>query len=119
MSDKSLLETFDNPFPDRDYEIVIEQPEFTSLCPKTGQPDFATIRIIYTPGPTCLELRALKLYLQSYRSDGVFYEALTNRILDDLVEACQPRRIEVKGLFHARGGITTTVTSRKPDPASS
>lgn len=114
MSDTSLLETFDNPYPDREYDIVIEQGEFTSLCPKTGHPDFATIRITYVPGRACVELKALKLYLQSYRSDGVFYEHLTNQILDDLVEVCQPRRMEVKGLFRPRGGITTTVTARYP-----
>jgi len=112
MSDKTLLETFDNPCPDRDYEIVIEQPEFTSLCPKTAQPDFGTIRITYVPGPRCVELKSLKMYLQSYRSDGVFYEKLTNQILDDLVETCRPQRMDVRGRFHARGGITTDVSAR-------
>jgi len=105
------FETFENPCPDRDYEILIEQPEFTSLCPKTGHPDFGTIRITYTPGPRCLELKSLKIYLQGYRNEGVFYERLVNRILDDLVAACQPRRMEVKGIFAPRGGISTTVTA--------
>jgi 7-cyano-7-deazaguanine reductase len=103
------LETFDNPAPQRDYEIRFEAPEFTCLCPRTGQPDFATIRIHYVPDRRCVELKSLKLYLWSYRDQGAFHEAVTNRILDDLVEACAPRRMTVTGEFWVRGGITTTV----------
>jgi 7-cyano-7-deazaguanine reductase len=106
MSD---LETFPNPSPRRDYEIEIVQPEFTSLCPKTGQPDFGTIRIVYVPDRTCVELKSLKLWLQGYRDRGIFYEAATNEILDVLVAALAPRRMTVSGEFSARGGITTTV----------
>ena len=103
------LETFPNPRPERDYEIAIDCPEFTSMCPKTGLPDFGTIRIRYTPDQACVELKALKYYLLAYRNRGIFYEAATNQILDDLVRACQPRRMTVEGDFSARGGITTTV----------
>jgi 7-cyano-7-deazaguanine reductase len=105
------LETFSNPRPERDYEIAIRCPEFTSLCPKTGLPDFGELRITYVPEAHCLELKALKFYLISYRNQGVFYEAATNQILDDLVGACHPRRMTVVGDFTARGGITTTVTA--------
>ena len=108
------LETFPNPHPERPYEIRIECPEFTSLCPITGQPDFGTIRITYTPGPRCLELKSLKLYIWSYRNEGAFYEDLVNRILDDLVEACAPRALEVVGEFAVRGGISTSVIARHP-----
>lgn len=111
MGMSSPLETFPNPRPERDYEIRIRCPEFTSVCPKTGQPDFGEIQIDYTPEASCLELKALKFYLQSYRNQGIFYEAATNRILDDLVAACQPRRMRVTGAFTARGGITTTVVA--------
>jgi 7-cyano-7-deazaguanine reductase len=104
------LETFDNPNPGRDYHIAMSCPEFTCLCPKTGQPDFATIRIDYVPDQRCVELKALKLYLWSYRNEGAFHEAVTNRILDDLVEALDPRYIEVEGDFLVRGGIHTVVT---------
>ena len=100
---------FPNPRPERDYEIAIDCPEFTSMCPKTGLPDFGTIRIRYTPDRTCIELKALKYYLLEYRNRGIFYEAATNQILDDLVNACQPRRMTVEGDFSARGGITTRV----------
>ena len=106
MSD---LETFPNPNPRREYEIEIVQPEFTSLCPKTGHPDFGTIRIVYVPDRTCVELKSLKLWLQTYRTKGIFYEAATNEILDVLVAALAPRRMTVSGEFSARGGITTTV----------
>jgi len=109
-----MLETFENPTPGRDYEIVIRCPEFTSVCPKTGQPDFGTITIRYVADQACLELKALKLYLFGYRNEGIFYEALVNRILDDLAAACRPRRMEVEGAFTARGGITTTITARLP-----
>jgi len=121
LANAKLLETFENPYPDRDYDIFIEAQEFTSLCPRTGHPDFGTIQIRYIPDRTCLELKALKLYLQGYRNEGVFYERLTNAILDDLVNACRPRWMQIKGLFRARGGITTTVTAeyRRPDHASS
>ena len=108
-----MLETFPNPRPERDYEIQIRCPEFTSVCPKTGQPDFGEIQIVYTPDTACIELKSLKYYLQSFRNQGIFYEAVTNRILDDLVAACQPRRMRVTGAFSARGGITTTVIAEK------
>lgn len=111
MSASATLETFANPRPERDFEIAIDCPEFTSMCPKTGLPDFGTIRIRYIPDQTCLELKALKYYLLAYRNQGMFYEAVTNRILDDLVAVCQPRRMTVIGDFTARGGITTKVTA--------
>jgi 7-cyano-7-deazaguanine reductase len=105
------LETFPNPRPERDYEIEIRCPEFTSMCPKTGLPDFGEIRISYSPDARCIELKALKYYLLDYRSRGIFYESATNQILDDLVAACAPRRMRVVGAFTARGGITTSVTA--------
>jgi len=110
----STFDTFPNPRPDRDYEIQIRCPEFTSVCPKTGQPDFGEILITYTPDTVCLELKALKYYLQAYRNQGIFYEAATNQILDDLVACCSPRRMRVTGAFSARGGITTTVVAEHP-----
>ncbi|HUO83575.1 MAG TPA: preQ(1) synthase [Thermoanaerobaculia bacterium] len=103
------LETFPNSNPERDYEISFETPEFTCLCPITGQPDFATIRIRYTPDRKCVELKSLKLYLWSYRDQGTFHEAVTNRILDDLVRVLDPRRMVVEGDFLIRGGIHTVV----------
>ena len=103
------LETFANPSPGRDYEIAFEAPEFTCLCPMTGQPDFATIRIRYVPDQKCVELKSLKLYLWSYRDEGAFHEEVTNRIADDLVEAIAPRFLEVEGDFYVRGGIRTKV----------
>ena len=103
------LETFPNPNPERDYEIRFEIPEFTCLCPKTGQPDFATLRIRYAPDQRCVELKSLKIYIWSYRDEGVFHEAVTNKILDDLVAAVQPRRMSVEGDFFVRGGIHTVV----------
>ncbi len=111
------LETFPNPHPERDYLIRFECPEFTCVCPRTGQPDFATIRIRYVPDRLCVELKSLKLYLWSYRNEGAFHEAVTNRILDDLVRATEPRAIEVLGDFGVRGGIHTTVTVRHPTGA--
>jgi len=105
------LETFPNPQPGRDYEIAIRCPEFTSVCPKTGLPDFGEIRISYTPDERCIELKSLKYYLIDFRNKGIFYEAVTNQILDDLVAACQPRRMTVVGDFSVRGGISTTVTA--------
>lgn len=104
------LETFPNPNPGRDYTIEIVCPEFTSLCPKTGQPDFGTLTFTYTPAARCVELKSLKLYLQRYRDEGAFYETVVNRLLDDFVAACQPARCRVHGSFTPRGGITTTVT---------
>jgi 7-cyano-7-deazaguanine reductase len=104
------LETFANPRPGRDYTIEIVCPEFTSVCPMTGQPDFGTITFTYTPAARCVELKSLKLYLQRYRSQGIFYEDAVNRLLDDFIAACQPRRCRVVGSFTPRGGITTTVT---------
>lgn len=104
------LDTFPNPHPERDYTIAFTAPEFTCECPMTGQPDFATINITYVPDRTCVELKSLKLYLWSYRSVGAFHEAVTNRILDDLVAATKPRRATVVGDFYIRGGIKTVVT---------
>jgi 7-cyano-7-deazaguanine reductase len=103
------LETFPNPRPGRDYEIEIRNPEFTSVCPKTGLPDFGEIRIEYVPGERCLELKALKYYFLEFRNRGIFYEDVINRILDDLVAACQPRRMTVVGDFTVRGGLKTIV----------
>lgn len=110
------LETFDNAVPERDYSIHIETPEFTCLCPKTGQPDFATIQIDYVPDLKCVELKAYKLYLWSYRNEGAFHEKVTNQILDDLVAICDPRFMRVTGIFNVRGGVYTTVVAehRKP-----
>ena len=105
------LEVFPNPRPGRDYEISFECPEFTCLCPRTGQPDFATMRIRYVPGDLCVELKSLKLYLWSYRNEGAFHEAVTNQILDDLVQACRPKSMQVTGDFLVRGGIHTVVTA--------
>lgn len=110
-----VLEVFPNPRPGRNYEISFECPEFTCLCPRTGQPDFATIRISYAPAESCIELKSLKLYLWSYRDKGVFHEEATNRILEDLVEACAPRRMKVTGDFLVRGGIHTVVTVSYPE----
>jgi len=103
------LEIFPNPEPKRPYEIRFECPEFTCLCPKTGQPDFATFYIRYFPAKHCVELKSLKLYLWSYRDEGAFHEAVTNQILKDLVQACKPKFCEVEGEFYVRGGIYTTV----------
>ena len=105
------LQTFANPNPERNYEIVMECPEFTCLCPVTGQPDFATFEIRYVPDKLCVELKSLKLYLWSFRDEGAFHEAVTNRILSDLVAAVTPRWMEVKGRFNVRGGIVTAVTA--------
>lgn len=104
------LDTFENPSPDRDYEIAFDCPEFTCVCPMTGQPDFANIRIRYTPGARCVELKSLKLYLWSFREEGHFHEAVTNQILDDLVAVLSPRKMTVVGEFNVRGGIATTIT---------
>jgi 7-cyano-7-deazaguanine reductase len=108
---RDILETFANPHPARDYEIAHEAPEFTSLCPKTGQPDYGCITVRYVAGARCVELKSLKLYLQSYRNDGVFYEDVINQILNDLVAALKPRRLTVVGAFAPRGGIHSTITA--------
>ena len=108
----SLLEVFPNQFPDREYEIEITCPEFTAVCPKTGQPDFGTIVITYCPAETCVELKSLKLYLFDYRNRGIFYEHSINTILDDLVKSCQPRWMKVVGNFTPRGGISSKITAR-------
>ena len=110
------LETFPNPAPERDYEIAFDCPEFTCLCPKTGQPDFAHFKIRYVPDRLCVELKSLKLYLWSFRDEGHFHEAVTNRILDDLVRATSPRDMVIEGNFFVRGGITTVVTARYQKP---
>jgi 7-cyano-7-deazaguanine reductase len=112
----STIETFPNPQPNRDYEIAIRCPEFTSVCPKTGLPDFGEIRITYVPDLLCIELKALKYYLVGFRNMGIFYENVTNQILDDLVASCQPRRMTVVGDFSVRGGIKTEVTARYDKP---
>lgn len=107
-----LLETFPNQFPGRDYEIEISCPEFTAVCPKTGQPDFGTILITYIPDQVCVELKSLKLYLQAFRNRGIFYEHSINTILDDLLAVCKPRQITVVGQFSPRGGISSRITAR-------
>ena len=113
-----MLETFPNTNPERVYEIRFECPEFTCVCPKTGQPDFATIRIRYLPAESCIELKSLKVYLWSFRDVGAFHEAVTNRILDDLVGACSPRFMEVEGDFMVRGGIHTVIVARHGEAPS-
>lgn len=112
MADAKLLETFPNPHPGRDYLIEHVVHEFTSLCPKTGQPDFAAMTIRYVAGASCIELRSLKVYLQQFRSEGIFYEDVTNVILDALVAACRPRWMEVESRWSVRGGIHTVVRAR-------
>lgn len=106
---RKILETFKNEYPDRDYTIIHIAPEFTSLCPKTGQPDFATITVEYVPDKLCIELKSLKLYFNSYRNDGLFFESATNRILDDLVAVCKPRFMLITAEFNVRGGISSTI----------
>jgi len=108
-SKRKLLETFKNEFPERDYTIVHTAPEFTSLCPKTGQPDFATIIVEYVPDKLCVELKSLKLYFNSYRNDGLYFESATNKILDDLVAVCKPRYMLITAEFNVRGGILSTI----------
>jgi 7-cyano-7-deazaguanine reductase len=110
-SKTKLLEVFDNTYPNRNYLIIHKTSEFTSVCPKTGQPDFGTIEISYIAKKKCVELKSLKMYLQSFRNDGIFYENVINRILDDLVSVLSPKWMEVKGIFTTRGGLCTTVTS--------
>src|ERR1700682_5179482 len=109
---RSTIEKFLNPRPERDFEIAISCPEFTSVCPKTGLPDFGEIRITYVPDAQCIELKSLKYYLIEFRDRGIFYENVTNQILDDLVAALQPRRMTVVGDFSVRGGIKTVVTAQ-------
>ena len=110
MKDKiKLLETFENEYTSRDYNIIHTAPEFTSLCPKTGQPDFATIVLEYIPDKLCIELKSLKLYLNSYRDEGIFFESVTNKILNDLVEVCKPRYMLVTAEFNVRGGISSLI----------
>lgn len=108
---EAKLELFENPRPERDYTIIIRCPEFTSVCPKTGQPDFGEIIIEYCPDALCIELKSLKLYMQSFRSKGIFYEALTNEILDYLRRACRPKWMKITSKFSPRGGITTDVVT--------
>ena len=109
---RTHLETFENPNPDTDYTVRISIPEFTCLCPKTGQPDFATLEIEYVPDSRCVELKSLKYYLLQFRNVGMFYEHVSNRILDDLVLMLKPKKMEVTGQFTSRGGLTATVCSR-------
>ena len=110
------LETFDNPMPERDYTIRIDMPEFTCLCPKTGPPDFATLHLEYVPDQKCVELKSLKLYIWAFRDEGHFHEKVTNMILDDLVNATQPRFMRLTGKFNVRGGIYTSVVAEHRDP---
>ncbi|MGD8786161.1 MAG: preQ(1) synthase [Phycisphaerales bacterium] len=111
MGEQVKIELFENPRPERDYIITIECPEFTSLCPKTGQPDFGRITIEYCPDKLCIELKSLKFYMQSFRNKGIFYEALTNDILDNLSGICKPRWMKITSKFTPRGGITTEVNA--------
>jgi 7-cyano-7-deazaguanine reductase len=110
------LETFPNPHPDRDYTIRIHTPEFTCLCPKTGQPDFAELHLEYIPDQTCIELKSLKLYVWSFRDEGAFHEDVSNRILNDLVAACQPRFMRLRAEFNVRGGVYTDVVVEHRQP---
>jgi 7-cyano-7-deazaguanine reductase len=110
------LETFENPNAERDYTIRISTPEFTCLCPKTGQPDFATLDIEYVPNELCIELKAYKLYIWSFRDRGAFHEAVTNEILDNLVRVCKPRFMRLTAEFNVRGGVYTTVVAEHKDP---
>ena len=106
---RKLLETFENEYQDRDYTIEHTAPEFTSVCPVTGQPDFATIILEYIPNKLCIELKSYKIYLTSFRNDGIYYESVTNRILDDLVAVCKPRYMKITAEFNTRGGISSVV----------
>jgi 7-cyano-7-deazaguanine reductase len=110
MNEKiKIIEVFENAYPGRDYTVMHEAPEFTSLCPKTGQPDFATVTVEYIPDKLCIELKSLKLYFNSFRNDGIYFESVTNQILDDLVAACQPRFMRITAEFNTRGGISSIV----------
>jgi 7-cyano-7-deazaguanine reductase len=115
---KTILETFDNPVPDRHYTIEHNAPEFTSVCPKTGQPDFGTIVFRYVPDAKCVELKSLKLYLQAYRDEGIFYEQVTNRILDDFVAVVQPRQLTIESRWTPRGGLHSVITVTYPDSSN-
>jgi 7-cyano-7-deazaguanine reductase len=112
---RATLEVFENQFPKREYWIEIVCPEFTSVCPKTGQPDFGTLIFRYVPNAQCVELKSLKLYLQQFRNQGIFYEHVTNAIMDDFVAIVQPRRVELTAKFTPRGGISSTITVTYPD----
>lgn len=114
LADLPALEVWPNQFPDRDYEIDVLMPEFTCRCPKTGQPDFAELRVVYVPGEGCVELKSLKLYLQAFREVGIFHENVVNRLHDDLLAALRPRRLSVEGRFAPRGGIVTVVRAGDP-----
>ena len=114
---RDILETFPNPQPGREYLIEHTCPEFTAVCPKTGQPDFATIKLTYVPDKTCVELKSLKLYYYSFRNRGIYYEAVVNVILDDMVAALSPRLIEIEGRFAVRGGVSSVVTASWEKPA--
>jgi 7-cyano-7-deazaguanine reductase len=117
MNEKTkLLETFQNQYPNRDYKITHEAPEFTSVCPKTGQPDFATIILEYIPNEFCVELKSLKIYYASFRNDGIYYESVTNKILDDLVEVCKPRFMRITAEFKVRGGISSVIEAEYESP---
>lgn len=110
MNEKQkILEVFDNAYPGRDYSVIHTAPEFTSVCPKTGQPDFATMIIEYIPDKLCIELKSLKFYLNSYRNDGIYFESVTNKILDDLVEVCKPMYMLITASFNVRGGISSVI----------
>ena len=111
MSDQGILETFPNPAPDRDYVIEHTSPEFTSMCPKTGQPDFSDMTVSYVADRLCVELKSLKLYFNAFRNEGIFYEAVTNMILDDLVSVLKPRRLTVISKWKPRGGLTSVITA--------
>ena len=111
----NTLEVFENQFPQRDYSIEIECPEFTSVCPKTGQPDFGVLTFIYVPDKTCIELKSLKLYLQQFRNEGIFYEHVINSIFDDFVEVVKPRQATLVGQFNARGGMTSEIVVEYPE----
>ena len=116
---RTILDAFPNPRPERDYEIKFVFPEFTSVCPVTGQPDFATITISYVPDKRCVEMKSLKLYFFAFRNKGIFYESVVNTILDDLVDVLKPRQMTVTGEFAVRGGTAGTVTARHPAPRGS
>ncbi len=115
---RDTLETFENQYPNRDYLIEIECPEFTSVCPKTGQPDFGTIIYSYVADKKCVELKSLKMYLQQFRNEGIFYEAITNRLLDDFVAVVEPRQLTIRAVFTPRGGISTEITIYYPQDES-
>ena len=110
------IETFANIYSDKEYEIRMSIPEFTCICPKTGLPDFAVLQLVYVPDQRCIELKSLKEYMLAYRSKGIFHENLVNKIIEDLVKAVQPKRLRLEGIFHARGGIQTTVVRNYPSP---